>query len=112
LAQTGPLSEPPRRPRLERSVANGDAGDVGALQCPADLLGLVPLEAGEAGTEQLANVLGNDRLGERIGLVEQAAGLVAGEIDTGAGFAFAFETADLDDPAGAGVDDPAGVGDP
>ena len=46
-------------------------------------------------------VLGDDRLGERIGLAEQAAGLVAGKVDPLLGFAFAFQRADLDDPAGA-----------
>jgi len=63
--------EPPRRPRtIESSVANGDAGDVGAFQCSTDLLGLILIETGEASTEQLAIIQGNDRLGEGIGLVE------------------------------------------
>jgi hypothetical protein len=38
---------------LERSIANGDARDVGAFQSWADRLGLIPLKASEAGTEQL-----------------------------------------------------------
>ena len=88
--------------RENGSVANGDAGDIGALQRPADRFGLIALEAGEAGAEQLAVILGNDRLGEGIGLAEQAAGLIARQIDARAGFAFAFQRADLDDPAGVG----------
>ena len=84
------------------SVANGDAGNIGALQRPAYRLGLVALEAGEPGAEQFSIVLGDDRLGERIGLVEQAARLTAGEIDALARLAFALERADLDDPSGMG----------
>ncbi len=78
------------------------AGDVGAIQRLADRLGLISLEAGEADTEQLAIVSGNNQLGEGMGLAEQATGPAAREIDTGAGIAFAFQRADLDDPAGVG----------
>ena len=53
------------------SVANGDAGNIRALQRPAHRLGLVALEAGEAGAEQFAVVLGDDRFGEGIGLAQQ-----------------------------------------
>src|SRR4030088_2395488 len=84
------------------SVANGDAGNIGALQRLADRFGLIALEAGEAGAEQLAIILGNDRLGERIGLAQKAAGLVPREIDPGTGLSFAFQRADLDDPAAVG----------
>ena len=38
------------------------------LQRPAHRLGLIPVEAGETGPEQLAFALGDHRLGERIGL--------------------------------------------
>ena len=54
------------------SVANRDAGDVGALQRPAYRFGLIAVEACEAGPEQLPVTLGDDRLGKRIGLGEQA----------------------------------------
>ena len=74
------------------------------LQGPADRLGLVAIEAGEAGPEQLLVALGDDRLGERIGLAEQAAGLAARRLDALARFAFTLERADLDDPAGMGRD--------
>ena len=57
--------------RSNRSVADGDAGDVGALQGLAGGLGLVALKAGETGAEQFAVVLGNDRLGEGIGLAQE-----------------------------------------
>src|SRR5207253_5039028 len=68
-----------------------------SLQCFADRFGLIALEAGEAGAEQLSVILGNDRLGEGIGLAQQAAGLAAGKFDPLLGFAFAFQRADLDD---------------
>src|SRR5882757_1680370 len=83
----------------EGSVANGDAGNIGALQRLADRFGLIALKAGEAGAEQLAIILGHHRLGEGVGPAEQAVGLIAREIDTGTGFSFAFQRADLDDPA-------------
>src|SRR4030081_3675345 len=60
--------------RKRALVANGDAGNIGALQRLADRFGLIALEAGEAGAEELAIILGNDRLGEWIGLAQQAAG--------------------------------------
>src|SRR5438876_906046 len=84
------------------SVANRNAGDVGALQCTADRLGLIALEPGKTGAEQFSVVLGDNRLGKGIGLVEHAAGLALGGIDALARFAFAFQRTDLDDPAGAG----------
>src|SRR6202022_1796216 len=71
----------PRFVRSFGSVPNGDAGDVGALQRPAYRFGLVALEAGEARPEQLPVAFGDDRLGERIGLGQQAAGLIARRID-------------------------------
>ena len=66
----------------------------------ADRFGLVAVEPGEAGAEQLPVALGDHRFGERIGLAEQAAGLVAGGIEALPGLAFALQRADLDDPAG------------
>ena len=93
----------PRRSAC-RSVANGDAGDVGALQRPADRFGLIAVEAGEAGPEQLPVALGDDRFGERIGLRKQAAGLIARRIDALQRFAFALQRADLDDPSGVDGD--------
>src|SRR5260370_13287239 len=86
------------------SVANGDAGDVGALQGPADRFGLVAIEAGEAGPEQLPVALGEDRFSERIGLCQQAAGLTARGIDALPRFALALQRADLHDPSGVGRD--------
>ena len=66
-----------RRRQSCRSVANGDAGNVVVLQGPAHRFGLITIEAGEAGPEQLFFALGDDRFGERISLVEQAVGLTA-----------------------------------
>jgi hypothetical protein len=59
--------------------------EMSAPQRRADRFGLIALEAGERrhGTKQLAIVRGNDALGEGIDLAEQAAGPVAGEVDTG-----------------------------
>src|SRR5438128_2649222 len=94
------------RKRWRRSVADGDAGDVGALQGAADGFGLVPLEPGEAGAVELAIVLGDDRLGEWIGLAEQAAGRAARGIDALLGLVLALERANLDDPAAMGDDRP------
>ena len=69
-------------------------------QGPAHRLGLIAIEAGEAGAEQLSVALGYDRLGKGIGLRQQAARLVARQIDALQRFVFAFQRADLDDPAG------------
>src|ERR1700733_13288258 len=91
-----------RRYRWCRSVANRDAGDVAVLQRPAHRFGLIAIEAGEAGPEQLSFALGDDRFGERVGLVEQAVGLTARGFDAQAGFAFAFQRSDLNDPSGVG----------
>ena len=68
---------PAMRDGLTLSVPNGDAGDVGAPQRPAHRFGLIAVEAGETGAEQLPVTFGDDRFGERIGLAEQAVGLVA-----------------------------------
>src|SRR5580658_3902867 len=84
------------------SVPNGDAGDVGALQRPANRLGLVAVKTGEASPEQLSVALGDDRFGERIRLRKQAAGLVTGDLDALPGLAFALQGADLNDPSGVG----------
>src|SRR5260370_30156301 len=86
------------------SVANGDAGDVRALQGPADRFGLIAVEAGEAGPEQLPVAFGDDRFGKRIGLRKQAAGLTARRIDALPRLAFALQRADLNDPSGVGGD--------
>ena len=56
----------------------------------ADGFGLVPLEPGETGPVKLAIVLGEDRLGERVGLAEQAAGRAAGGVDALLGFVLAL----------------------
>jgi hypothetical protein len=72
------------------------------LQRPAHRFGLIAIEAGETGPEQLAFALGDDRFGERISLVEQAVGLTARGVDTLTRFAFAFQRADLNDPSGMG----------
>src|SRR5712675_1825558 len=90
------------RPGFENSVADGDAGNIGALQRPAHRLGLIALQPRKAGAEQFSVILGDDRLGKGIGLVEHAAGLVAGGLDALSRFAFAFQRADLDDPSAAG----------
>ena len=79
---------------------DGNAGNVGAPQCLAHGFGLVALKTGETGAEQLSVVLGDDRLGKRIGLRKQAARLAACGLDALLGFAFAFERADLNDPSG------------
>src|SRR5882757_8514906 len=83
-----------------RSIPDGDARDVGALQRPADRLGLIPVEAGKTSPEQLPFALGDYRLGEGIGLAEHAAGLIARGFEALPGFAFGFQRADLDDPSG------------
>src|ERR1700730_10878641 len=93
-----------------RSVLDGDAGDVRALQCPAYRLGLVVVEAGKAGAKQLLVAFGDDRLSERIGVSEQAAGLIARRVDALPGLAFTFQCADLNDPSGAGGDRLDGAG--
>jgi hypothetical protein len=51
-----PFDLDPLRPKLERSIANGNAEDVGALQCSANRLGLILVEAGKARAEQPAIV--------------------------------------------------------
>src|SRR5882757_6439514 len=79
----------PRWPPL-RSVLDGDAGNLGALQRPAHGFGLIAVEAGEAGAKQLAVTFGDHRFGERVGLAEQATGLVARGVDAFARFAFAL----------------------
>ena len=66
------------------SVPNRDAGNVGALQRLAHRLGLIAVEAGEAGPEQLPFALGDDRFGEGLGLGKQVAGLAARGFDPGA----------------------------
>src|ERR1700761_3818466 len=81
-------------------VVNGHAGDIRPLQGLAYRFGLIAVEAGKAGPEQLAVALGRDRLGERLGFAEQAVGTVACRVDALLGFAFALERTDLDDPAG------------
>ena len=74
------------------------------LQRPAYRLGLIAVEAGETGPVQLLVALGDDRLGERIGLREQPAGLIAGRVEALLGFVLALERADLNDPAGVDRD--------
>src|SRR4051812_528642 len=88
--------------RAVRSVPDRDAGDVGAFQRPAYGFRLIAVEPGETGAVQLLVALGDHRLGERIGLAEQAAGLLAGGVEALAGFALGLQRADLDDPAGMG----------
>src|SRR3954468_8206408 len=113
---------PRLRPRLRRStpaaslfrtaassVLDGDARDFGALQHPAHRFGLIAVEAGKAGPEQLLFALGDDRLGKRISLRQQSVGLVARRIDALQGFGLALQRADLNDPAGAGCDRLAGA---
>src|SRR4051794_28238110 len=97
-----------RLQRCERSVADGHAGDIGALQGAAYGFGLVAVEPGEAGAVELAIVFRDDRLGERVGLAEQAAGRAAGSVDALLGFVLALERADLDDPAAMVHDLPGG----
>src|SRR5258708_5715745 len=82
-----------------RSILDGDAGDVGALQGPAYRFGLIAIEAGEASPEQLFVAFGDDRFGERICLGEQSFGLTARRVDSLLRFTFAVEGADLNDPA-------------
>src|SRR5258708_25590424 len=84
------------------AVADGNAGNIGALQRPAYRFGLVAVEAGETSREQLPVAFGDNRLGKRIGLGKQAAGLVARRLNALPRFAFAFQRADLNDPSGVG----------
>src|SRR3979409_1113992 len=70
----------------DRSVLDGDAGDVGALQGPANRFGLIAIEAGEAGPEQLLVAFSDHRFGKWIGFGEQAAGLTARRFDALPGF--------------------------
>src|SRR5712671_2036780 len=99
MAGTGPAID-----WLCESVTDGDAGDVGALQRPAYRFGLIAIEAGEAGPEQLPFALGDNRLGKRIGVRKQTAGLAARCFEPLPRFAFGFQRADLDDPSGVGSD--------
>ena len=79
------------------------------LQCPAYGFGLIALEAGKAGPEQLFVAFGDHRFGERIGLRKQAVGLVACVVDALPSFAFALQRADLNDPAGVDCERPDGA---
>ena len=72
------------------------------LQRAARRFGLITIEAGEAGSEQLSFALGDHRFGERISLIEQATGLSARGFNALARFAFALQRADLNDPSGMG----------
>ena len=99
MAGTGPAID-----WLCQSVADGDAGDVGALQRPAHRFGLIAIEAGEAGPEQLPFALCDDRFGKRIGLRKQAAGLAARRFEPLPRFAFSFQRADLNNPSGMGCE--------
>ena len=87
---------------IERSVVHGDAGNVSALQGLANRFGLIALQSGEPRAVELAVAFRHHRLGEGVRLAEQAAGLIARRIDALLSFAFAFERADLNDPAGMG----------
>src|ERR1700687_3712067 len=87
-----------------RSIPDGDAGDVGALQGPANCFCLVVVEAGEAGGDKLPVAFGADGFGKRIGVREQAAGLTARCLDALPRFALTLQRADLNDPAGVGGD--------
>ena len=71
---------------------------------PARRFGLIAVEAGKAGPEQLSVTLGNDGFRERIGLAEQAAGLIARRVDAQPRFALALQRTDLNDPSGMGCD--------
>ncbi len=55
------------------------------FQRAANRLGLIVMQAGETGADQLA-VAGDDRFGKRIGLGEQAMGLAADDLDALLGF--------------------------
>src|SRR5262249_685209 len=90
------------KPWKESSVADRDTGDIGALERAAHALGLIALEPCEAGAVKLAIILGDNGLGERVGLVEHAARLALGGLDALHGLALALERSDLHDPAGTG----------
>jgi len=94
---------------VARSVLDGDAGDLGALQGPAHRFGLVAIESGEAGAKQLLVALGDDRFGKGIGLAEQPMGLASRRLNAFASFALAVQRADLDDPSGVGRKWPDGA---
>jgi hypothetical protein len=79
---------------------HGHAGDVCPLQLLADGFGLITIEAGEAGADQ-GLVAFRDRLGERIGLAQQALRRAARGVDPLLGLGLIVERADLDDPAAA-----------
>src|SRR6202158_1531217 len=91
-------------PTIYRSIPDGDAGDVGALQGPANRFGLIAVEAGEASPEQLLVAFSDHRFGKRIGFGEQPAGLTARRFDALPRFVFAIQRADLNDPASMGRD--------
>ncbi len=76
-----------------RSVPDGDAGNVGTLQCAAGRFSGVLIEAGEAGAIERLAAFGHD-LGELFGIAEQLAGAAACGAETLAGFTFGFKRAE------------------
>src|SRR5689334_2433219 len=86
--------------RIMLLVANGDAGNVRTAKGPADRFGLISLEACEAGAVELAVILGDHGLGEGISSGQETAGAVARSFNPFLRLVFAFQGADLDDPAG------------
>src|SRR4051794_36114379 len=65
-----------------RSVPDRDAGDVGALQRPADRLGLIAVEPGEARAKQLFVAPCDHGLGKRVGIAQHSAGALARGLET------------------------------
>src|SRR4051794_40089292 len=86
---------------LPRSVPDRDAGNLGALQGPADSFRLVAVEAREACAEQLFLAPGYNRFGEGISIAEHAPSAFARGLDALPCLALGLQRADLNDPARA-----------